>query len=148
MYYHLIVQSKCIRKSIRCKLESFLLLTFSGRGFQQNRPFSSLPGQADFIKFSGNSHTTLFARQVLKASNQTGPRWLLLLPFHASTSCWPRCRCLHAHARSLRLEIDVFSGEWSDKVLGIKGSLNVMGPGCTMASLCLLWIGGHGKKSV
>jgi len=40
--------------------------------------------------------------------------------------------------RSLKLETDIFSGEWSDKVLGIKGSPNVMGPGCTMASLCLL----------
>ena len=98
MYYHLMVQSKCIKKSIRCKLESFLLLTFSSTGFQPNIPFSSLPGQADFIKFSGNSQTTLFARQVLKASNQTGPRWLLLLPFRASTSCWPRCRCLRERA--------------------------------------------------
>jgi len=92
------MQSKCVTKSIRCKLESFLLLTFSSTSFQPNRPFSSLPDQADFIKFLGNSQTTLFARQVVHASNQTGPRWLILLPFRASTSCWPRCRCLRERA--------------------------------------------------
>jgi len=97
MYYHLMVQSKCITKSIRCKLESFLLLTFSSTGFQPNIPFSSLPGQADRIKFSGHSQTTLFVRQVVQASNQTCPRWLLL-PFWASMSCWPRCRCLRKRA--------------------------------------------------
>jgi len=52
----------------------YLLLAFSGIGFQPNRPSSDLPGQANIINFPGNSQTTLFARQVLQVSNQTGPR--------------------------------------------------------------------------
>ena len=56
MYYHLIVQSKCITKSIRCKLESFLLLTFSGTGFQ--------PKQA-ILKFAWSGRFHQIFRQLI-----------------------------------------------------------------------------------
>jgi hypothetical protein len=56
------------------KMVLYLLLAFPGIGFQTNTIFSTLPGQTDSIEFLGNFQTTLFAKQVLHASIQTGPR--------------------------------------------------------------------------